>query len=154
MCGEASLGPVNPQGSPQPPMAVALPGRTSLLWPWGLPGQNPHFETTCGVCLTDRSRPAGLRAGAPSRLDPPVASQQHQGTSPPPLKFSKPLIQALLSSAAKTRFSDVLSFAGMGTLVRDGLILSQVPYAGCLPAIPYGPGLLVETFSTCHFSGV
>ena len=33
----------------------------------------------------------------------------------------------------------------MGTLVPDGFILNQVPFAGCLPATPYGPGLLVET---------
>lgn len=26
-----------------------------------------------------------------------------------------------------------------------GFILDLVPFVGCLPAIPYGPGLLVET---------
>lgn len=62
----------------------------------------------------------------------------------PPLKCSQPLIQAFLSSAGKTHFSDVPSFAYMGTLVPDGFILNQVPFAGCLPATPYGPGLLVE----------
>lgn len=51
VCGVSIPGARDPLRKPTPPTAAALPGCASLLWPWGLPGQNPHFETTCGICL-------------------------------------------------------------------------------------------------------
>lgn len=77
VCGVSIPGACEPSRKPSPLTAAALPGCASLLWPWGLPGQNPHFETTCGVCLTERARPAGLRAGVPSPRSHPWTHQPH-----------------------------------------------------------------------------
>ena len=117
---------------------------------WGLPCQDPPFKTICGICLAESARPAGLRAGAASPCSPaPRWTHQQRlpgvgGLLPPP---------ALMASDSgssefcweNSLFKVFFFSPAWEHWFPGGFILDLVPFVGCLPAIPYGPGLLVET---------